>query len=185
MRAKKNELYRTGDGMVQSKPRVRAIVAAFALFICALTLVATGFARHEDETKQQINKTFDEYVTGWRTSNVEILSKIYANDAKVSAYWPDPSRPALLVGWPKISKNLQDVFERLHEVSPYGMDLDFNDRIIDIYGDTAVLTSNWVWHHPADPAFGTGRGTFIFQRRGTKWVIVHEHSSVSPFDSTR
>lgn len=175
--------------MTQSKPKMRAVVAVFTLLICALAIAAAASAGNrsagnkDESTKQEINKTFDDYVTGWRTGNVEMLSKIYANDARVSAYWPDPSRPGLLEGWPKISKNLKDIFERLHEISPYGMDLDFNDRIIDLYGDTAVMTTSWVWKHPADPAFGTGRGTFIFQRRGSKWVIVHEHSSVTPFDS--
>src|SRR6266702_3239384 len=170
--------------MVPSKPKMRVVMAVFAVFLCA---VATGAAKPapsgDQAKKKEINKTFDDYVTGWRTGNVELLAKIYANDAKVSAYWPDPSRPGILVGWPKISKNLKDIFERLHEISPYGMDLIFNDRIIDLYGDTAVLSTSWVWEHPADPAFGTGRGTFIFQRRGAKWVIVHEHSSVTPFDS--
>jgi hypothetical protein len=172
--------------MVHLRPKIRTAMAVFALCLCTVATCAAGAARPGDEArKKEINKIFDDYVTGWRTGSVEMLAKIYANDARVSAYWPDPSRPGVMVGWPKIEKSLKDVFERLHEISPYGMDLTFNDRIIDIYGDTAVMTTSWVWGHPADPAFGTGRGTFIFQRRGPKWVIIHEHSSVTPFDSGR
>src|ERR1700743_1758991 len=128
--------------MAHLKPKMQAAIAVFALCLCAIGTCAARAAHSDDEArKKEVNKVFDDYVIGWRTSSVEILSKIYANDAKVSAYWPDPSRPALLLGWSKIAKNLQEVFDRMHEVSPYGMDLDFNDRIIDIYGDTAVLTS--------------------------------------------
>lgn len=167
--------------MIQRK--MRRMTLLILLIVCVATLVPFAFSRPSEDARQEINKTFDQYVQGWRKGDVKLLSEVYANDAKVSAYWPDPSRPNLLMGWPKISSNLKDIFERLHEISPYGMDLEFNERNIDLYGDTAVLTSSWVWGHPADPAFGTGRATFIFQHRGKKWFIVHEHSSVTPFDS--
>lgn len=123
-----------------------------------------------------VMRVFDDYVRGWKDGDLQLLSRIYANDARVSAYWPDPSRAGLLLGWPQISTDLRGVFGQIR-----GMDLEFNDRRIDIYGETAVLTASWIWHEPAAPPFATGRTTFVFDRRGGEWLLVHEHSSVTPF----
>jgi ketosteroid isomerase-like protein len=171
--------------MSPSKSGIRAALVVLILTICATAGVNTAFGRSPDKTTakenrevKEIEKTFDVYVRAWNTGDYAALAGIYANDSTVSVFWPDPARPQLLVGWPRISSNLKDIFERVH-----GLDLDFNDRQIHLYGETAVLTSSWVWHHPADPAFGTGRVTFVFHWRDNKWWIVHEHSSVTPFDS--
>jgi ketosteroid isomerase-like protein len=169
--------------ILKSGKRVVVIVATLLLFATAglEPVVARPSDRNAKENNeiQEIGKIFDSYVSAWNKGNYETLAGIYANDRTVSVFWPDPARPSLLVGWTRISSNLKDVFGFLHG----GLDLDFNDRQIQIYGDTALLTSSWVWHHPADPAFGSGRVTVIFHKYGKKWLIVHEHSSVTPFDS--
>lgn len=169
--------------ILKSSKRVVVIVAT--LMLCATAGLEPAVARSSDHNArenseiQEIGKVFDSYVTAWNKGDFETLAGIYANDSTVSAFWPDPYRPNLLVGWDRIASNLKTVFELIHG----GMDLDFNDRQIQLFGDTALLTSSWVWHHPGDPAFGTGRASFIFHKYGKKWLIVHEHSSVTPFES--
>jgi len=173
--------------MRRSKPSLRVLLTVLILLVSVTASINRGFGRSADKNAdkennavKEIGKTFDDYVRGWNTGNFRLLAGIYANDETLSVFWPDPARPELLVGWTRISSNLQEIFERVH-----GLDLEFNERKIQVYGDTAVLTSAWVWHHPADPAFGTGRVTFVFRHHDNKWWIIHEHSSVTPFDSVR
>jgi len=125
--------------------------------------------------RREVEQTFDRYVQGWNQGSVEILADIYAHDAKIIAYWPDPSNPSVQ-GWDAIKKSLEDVFTRIH-----GMALDFKERQVEVYGDVALLTSTWTWKEAEAPMFEHGRASFMFQRRNHKWVVVHEHSSIQPF----
>ena len=61
------------------------------------------------------------------------------------------------------------------------MDLEFNERQIDVHGNVAILTSQWTWRRASGPFFEHGRATFIFKKDGGRWQVVHEHSSVTPF----
>jgi len=148
---------------------------AFAT-VCVVLLSTSGSAGNNDVESKAVNAVFDRYVLGWQKGNLEILGDIYANDARLTAYWPDPTRPSRLESWTRIRVELKDIFDQIH-----GMDLDFNERQIDVYGPCAVLTSQWTWHHPADPIFAHGRATFVFRKDHGKWLLVHEHSSVTPF----
>lgn len=125
--------------------------------------------------RREVEQTFDRYVQGWNQGSVEILSGIYAHDATLSAYWPDPSTPTV-EGWDTVKRDLEDIFRRIH-----GMALDFTERKVEVYGDVAVLTTIWTWKEAPSPMFEHGRASFIFQRRNRNWVVVHEHSSIQPF----
>ena len=148
--------------------------------ICAALLggaVIKGQAgTSNDSTAKEIMAAFDTYVVGWHDGNLKQLTGSYLNDGRVSAYWPDPSRGGLLEGWTRISTDLDDIFTHSG-----GMDLDFHDRKIEVYGNTAVLTSLWTWAAPPSPSFTHGRVTFVFVKQGKQWRVVHEHSSVMPF----
>jgi ketosteroid isomerase-like protein len=155
---------------------MKRYLLALAIAVTLASPVFTAVAETENAETRQVNDTFDRYVLGWKNGDLHLLGEVYANNARLTAYWPDPSRGSRLSGWSQIHDELKDVFDRIH-----GMDLDFNERQIDIYGRCAVLTTQWTWHHPADPIFATGRATFIFNKQGHRWVLVHEHSSVTPF----
>jgi uncharacterized protein (TIGR02246 family) len=128
-----------------------------------------------NNSSREVERTFDRYVRGWNEGSIEILADIYAHDARLTAYWPDPSTPTVQ-GWDAIQSSLADVFKRIH-----GMALDFKERQVEVYGDVALLTSTWTWREAEAPMFEHGRASFVFQRRNHKWVVVHEHSSIQPF----
>jgi ketosteroid isomerase-like protein len=129
-----------------------------------------------DPEAKAVNAAFDQYVRGWQTGDIKLLGSIYAHDARLTAYWPDPTRPARLESWTSVQQNLKEVFDLIHR-----MNLEFDERQIDVYGGVAVLTSHWTWHQPSGLFFEHGRATFIFKKDDGQWRIVHEHSSVTPF----
>jgi ketosteroid isomerase-like protein len=129
-----------------------------------------------DAEAKAINATFDRYVLGWQTGDIGLLATIYAHDARLTVYWPDPARPSRLESWPTVRENLKEVFDLIKH-----MDLEFDQRQIDVYGGVAVLTSQWTWRDPSGPFFEHGRATFVFKKDAGRWLIVHEHSSVIPF----
>ena len=150
-----------------------AVATVFVAFLCATP------GRSADATSPEtkaVNAAFDRYILGWQKGDIDMLSSAYAHDARLTAYWPDPTRPLRLESWTTVKENLKEVFDLIHK-----MDLDFDQRQIDVYGDVAVVSSHWVWHHASGPFFEHGRATFIFKKAGGKWLIIHEHSSVTPF----
>jgi ketosteroid isomerase-like protein len=154
------------------RKRIGLATVCIALLCGILGQAASG----RDAEAKAVNAAFDRYVLGWQKGDLSLLGGVYANDVRLTAYWPDPTRPSRLESWTTVRESLKDIFARIH-----GMDLEFQERQIDIYGTCAVLTSHWTWHDPADPIFDHGRATFVFKKDGGKWLIVHEHSSVAPF----
>lgn len=144
--------------------------------VAAFGAAHTAAVGAKDFDAKAVNATFDRYVLGWQKGDIDLLETVYSHDGHLTAYWPDPTRPARLESWATVKENLKDVFDLIHR-----MDLEFDERQIDVYGSVAVLTTHWTWHHPSGRFFEHGRATFIFKKDAGKWMIVHEHSSVTPF----
>ena len=155
---------------------MRKGIAFATVFVALLGGTPARTASVTNPEARAVNAAFDRYILGWQKGDIDLLSSAYAHDARLTAYWPDPTRPLRLESWTTVRQNLKEVFDLIHR-----MDLDFDQRQIDIYGEVAVLTSHWTWHNPSGPFFEHGRATFIFRKDGGRWVIVHEHSSVTPF----
>ena len=151
-------------------------IALTTFFIALLCAAQGGTVSEMSPEAKAVNAAFDRYVVGWQTGDIDVLATVYAQDARLTAYWPDPTRPSRLESWTTIRENLKDVFDLIHR-----MNLEFNERQIDVYGGVAVLTTHWTWHKASGPFFEHGRATFIFRKDGDRWLVVHEHSSVTPF----
>jgi ketosteroid isomerase-like protein len=155
---------------------MRKRIAFATVFVALLGATAARTASATNPETKAVNAAFDRYILGWQKGDIDLLASVYAHDVRLTAYWPDPTRPLRLESWTTVRQNLKEVFDLIHR-----MDLDFDQRQIDIYGEVAVLTSHWTWHQPSGPFFEHGRATFIFKKDGGRWLIVHEHSSVTPF----
>jgi uncharacterized protein (TIGR02246 family) len=151
----------------------------FVLSIVSIALLSSAqgeTVNKRDREAKAVNAAFDQYVLGWQTGDINLLASVYAHDAKLTAYWPDPTRPSRLESWTTVRANLKEVFDLIHR-----MNLEFDERQIEVFGGVAFLTSHWTWHQPSGPFFEHGRATFIFKKEDGRWRILHEHSSVTPF----
>jgi ketosteroid isomerase-like protein len=150
----------------------------------------------QEKSIKEVQAVFDRYIDGWRRADVEALSKVYAADARVTGIWPDPTLKYPVQGWPEIRKELERVFSFAN-----GMDMAYSPRHVELYGDVAIMTTNWEWVDPnaakpgpedktsaerrvqmRDEGFGQGQATFVFYHRDNRWLLVHEHASVLPAD---
>ena len=146
-----------------------------------------------EKAVREVQATFDKYIDGWRRADIEALSHVYATDARVIGIWPDPTLTYPVQGWTEVRRELERVFD-----FGKGMNMSYSPRHVEIYGDMAIISTNWEWIDgdtaaPGTPeaklaeerrlemkkeGFGGGQATFIFQHRGNRWVLVHEHASV-------
>jgi ketosteroid isomerase-like protein len=152
----------------------------------------TASAAPKDKAVQEVQAAFDRYIDGWKRADIEALSHVYATDARVTGIWPDPTLEYPVQGWTEVRRELERVFDY-----GKGMNMSYTPRHVEIYGDMAIISTNWEWiaeeAAPGTPeaklaeerrremkeqGFGSGQATFVFQHRGTRWVLVHEHASV-------
>lgn len=180
------------------------LLTASIVFLCPIGLcsLARGGEKTEkpvakDHVVKEVQAAFDRYIDGWKRGDVTALSKVYAADSRVTGIWPDPTLKYPVQGWGEVAKELTRVFS-------YGKGLNmlYTPRHVEIYGNVAILSSNWDWipNDLLEPGtkeaaeaeerrllmkkegFGSGQATFVFERRGASWLLVHEHASVEPVD---
>jgi ketosteroid isomerase-like protein len=168
--------------------RRNAFVSALFATLCWTTpAVAAGPAKTKvdrpEHAAQQVQAAFDKYIEAWRSGNMDAFAASYTNDDRLTAYWPDHTRTYPIKGWNNVRTALQEIVNLIG-----GMDLIYNNREVEVYGNIAILTADWRWvgigslrepmSDKAQKVYAKGRGTFVFERQGSKWVVVHEHSSV-------
>jgi uncharacterized protein (TIGR02246 family) len=163
--------------------RIKRVMRA-AVILLALCLALPGQTPPAaKDAVAEVQAAFDRYVDAWKRGDMEAFAAAYADDPRLTAYWPDPTRVYPITGWENVRKALAEVKQLIG-----GMDLEYADRNVQVFGDVAVLTANWTWvgigktnlTDQARSALLKGHVSFIFERRGSRWVVIHEHSSV-PF----
>lgn len=87
-----------------------------------------------------------------------------------------PSEPHRLQGIDAIRHRFAGTVDRVRAEGRSRLNLDPRDQAVQLLGDVAVLT----FHLPAPLR---GRRTFVLQRAGDTWQIVHLHASNLPTSS--
>lgn len=138
----------------------------------------------------EVTDIFQKYVEAWRKGDIDALGEIYSLDDDLTAIWPDPCFEYPLKGWVLIRSALTDVFRRCR-----GMNLEYSNQIVHASGESVVIVAQWKWAGLAAPpnpgaaatagklartSLARGCGSFVFHRRGSRWVLVHEHSAGLP-----
>jgi ketosteroid isomerase-like protein len=164
--------------------RKAALVAAFVLMLLS-SAAALAQKPSKKPSKDQkgdkvafpddraIDLAISEMLAAWQLGNVEMLHKYYADDTTiVSGGWEPP-----LVGWANYLKAYQSQRERLQTPR-----LDRTNTLIKVRGNLAWAVYQWEFNAVVDGKAYTARGhtSLILEKRGDRWVIVHNHTSIVP-----
>ena len=90
--------------------------------------------------------------------------------------------------WARAVSGLDNIMrEQWHNVWPRIRDFRFDtDARVRTTGDTAWIAAGWsteATDPDGRPFTRPGRGTFVLERRGGKWLAVHSHFSLLPSQS--
>jgi ketosteroid isomerase-like protein len=124
---------------------------------------------------QAVDQTIGEALGYWQIGDVESLHKYYADDVVVvSGLWEPP-----VIGWDNFLKAYQ---ARRTQVT--GERMDRSNTVIKVNGNCAWATYQFLYAAMKDNQVAQFRGhtTLVLERRGDRWVITLDHSSV--VDST-
>ena len=134
-------------------------------------LAASAMAADSDE--QAIRSVLAKATENWSAMNVDANDAYYAADA--GAAWFDLA-PLKYAGWADYKAGVKKVFAGFESLS-----LKLNDdMVVQRRGKVAWVTYTFITEirsKDGKTEKGEGRGTDVLEKRGGKWLIVHEHVS--------
>ena len=183
---------RRGGPMRPGFARWTAVFSRLAVVLLLFSLVPAGAQKKKkkDESReQQREKTSDslvrlpdpqlvdvaisEMMGAWQIGDAELLHKYFAEDVVVvSGAWEAP-----LIGWNNYLKAYQRQRERAQ-----GMRLERTNTAITVRGNIAWAAYQWDFTAMVDGRQTSARGhtTLVLEKRGDRWLIVHNHTSLVP-----
>lgn len=122
----------------------------------------------------EFNKMIEEYYTAWSTLNPDNAAKYYAKDADIVFY---DVAPLKYNAW---SEYRAGVIKAFTEPMISGKLAPYDDLKVTRRGN--IVWTTVTFHLSAKPKAGGAmelecRHTAIWEKRGGKWLIVHEHVS--------
>jgi ketosteroid isomerase-like protein len=122
---------------------------------------------------QGIELMISQMLAAWQIGDEQLLHTFYADDVLVvSGAWEPP-----LQGWPSYLRAYQSQRARTQ-----GVRLERTNTYTKVLGTTAWCTYQWEFTGQVDgaPANAVGQTTLVLEKRGVKWLIVVNHTSVAP-----
>ena len=120
---------------------------------------------------QQVENAIGEMLAGWQIGDLELLRKNYADDVLVVSGLFEPP----VIGLASYLNAYQAQRQRMEKVQ-----LDRSNTFIKVKGNFAWSAYQWTFTAVADGRLMSAQGhaTLLFEKRGDRWVIVHNHTSV-------
>lgn len=121
--------------------------------------------------EQLLEMQISEMLAAWQIGDFAMMKNYYADDVTVvSGNWEPP-----LIGWNNYVQAYLLQRERLQRVR-----LDRHNTLIRTVGNFAWAVYQWDFEALVDEHGTTARGhtTLLFQKRDSRWLIVHNHTSL-------
>jgi ketosteroid isomerase-like protein len=120
---------------------------------------------------QAIESGITEMLGAWQIGETELLHKHYADDVVVVSGVYEPP----LIGWANYLQAYQRQRERTESVR-----VERFNTVITVRGTYARAAYQWEASGVADGrSFGArGHTTLVLEKRGDRWLIVHNHTSI-------
>ncbi len=165
------------------KTVVSLFLGAALFFACASPAGAQKKKKTDDSAdkmpsipmgdEQQVDYTISEMLGAWQLGDIEKLHKDYADDVSVvSGNWEPP-----IFTWTNYLTVYQAQHNRMQQVR-----MDRSNTYIKVNGNFAWACYQWEFSALVDgqPSAARGQTTLVLEKRNNHWVIVHNHSSLSP-----
>ncbi|MDQ6718429.1 MAG: nuclear transport factor 2 family protein [Gemmatimonadota bacterium] len=146
------------------------------LIAVALFLVLAPAARAQSRSTSEVRRQLSEYFAAWRALDVDRAGALYAHDADILYF---DGAPLKYSGWAEYARGARAGFASLKAV-----DIGPSEDMV-IHRNGGVAWSTGTFWMTVVPKAGEStklhvRSTIIWERRGSRWLVAHEHLSV-PF----
>jgi ketosteroid isomerase-like protein len=169
-------------GSLRKWPSLKVLLLGALLFLIAASPAAAQKKKKNapppDNTsvvplpdEQQVDFVISEMLGAWQLNDTERMHKDYAEDVVVvQGVYAQP-----VIGWPNYLALYQASRQRMNRVR-----LDRANTYIKVDGNVAWACYQWDFAAVVDEQTSTAQGqtTLVLQKRGGKWLIVLNHTSL-------
>ncbi|HSE38728.1 MAG TPA: nuclear transport factor 2 family protein [Blastocatellia bacterium] len=160
--------------MKPSRHMAVVLIATLMLSVAISVSAQTRTASKKGALESEFRAILEQYFAAWSTLNPDNAAKFYAKDAGLVFY---DIAPLKYVGWTEYKTGVIKAFT---ETMSSGKLTPNNDLQVTQRGP--VVWTTVTFHLSAKPKAGGEmeldcRQTAIWEKRGGKWLIVHEHLS--------
>jgi len=123
--------------------------------------------------ERQIDYMLSEMLGAWQVGDIEKLHAMHADDVSmVNGSWAPP-----VIGWTNYLAIYQQQRAHMQRVR-----MDWMNTYIKVNGNTGWACYQWDFTGDLDgqPMRSQGQTTVVMEKRNNHWVIVHNHTSLSP-----
>ncbi len=112
-----------------------------------------------------------EMLAGWQIGDTSLLQSVYAEDVSVVSGTYEPP----ILGWTNFLATYQRLRARISSAQK-----DRRNTYTVVRGTLAWSSFQWEFNGAVDgnAAHWRGQTTLVLEKRGGKWMIVHDHTSV-------
>jgi uncharacterized protein (TIGR02246 family) len=132
-------------------------------------------AKSPERDREAVRSTLDDYVRAFENRDIRLYSQVVANDSGMVNFGTDASER--VVGWEALKRHVEAEFAQLSEPKATVSEVTVN---VAAGGRFAWATS--LWNFRAKMGEQTlalpVRCSWVLEKRGARWVIVHFHKSV-------
>jgi uncharacterized protein (TIGR02246 family) len=163
--------------MKMKKQIIYGVLLCITLAFCLYSTPSASAASAEDEVLQVMTNWFKAF----NANNADLMNSLYWNSPKTTAFGPWADDPFLGEGWESNMEGWKSMAK-----DPIGTYVNSPSHIkVTMLTDNVAIITGYNTQIYTDPTtkaqtVSQVRGTFVVQKTGGKWVIVHEHSSVFP-----
>lgn len=153
-----------------------SITYIFALLFFTISLVACAQSDDDSSTQGQINKVYQQWAKAIDTAKGDpsAVAALYADDAVLLPTFSD-----------QILSKKEQISDYFKQFTAYkNITVSTKQFSVQAFGDVAVANGIYRFHYAAGarsvPKTVEARFTFVYKKSGDKWLIVTQHSSISP-----
>jgi hypothetical protein len=160
--------------------RTRTLVGLLFCIVLAFCLYAAPSA-NAASAEEEVLQVMTNWFKAFNTNNTDLMTSLYWNSPKTTGFGPSSDSPFLTQGWDLNAEGWKSGFK-----APIGTYVNSPSHVqATILSDNVAIITGYNTQTYTDPTTKAQtvcqvRGTFVVQKIGEKWVIVHEHSSMLP-----
>jgi uncharacterized protein (TIGR02246 family) len=160
--------------------RTRTLIGLLSCVVLALILYITTIATAATP-EEEVLQVMTNWFKAFNTNDANLMTSLYWNSPKTTAFGPGVDSALLSQGWELNAEGWKSGFK-----APIGTYVNSPSHIqVTMLTDNVAIITGYNTQTYTDPATKAQtifqvRGTFVVQKAGGKWVIVHEHSSILP-----
>ena len=158
--------------------KIKSVLIIIVTLALCLSITSPAVEASDEEEVLQVATN---WAKAFNASDFELMSSLFWNSPEATRFGPAKGGAFLMQGGESIIK----IWESTLESTKGAIAVSIHNPNVTMVGSNVAVLNAYATATYTDPktkeqSISQVRGTFVVQKIGGKWLIVHEHSSIFP-----